>query len=127
MREKTIKHEEGKMYGFLYVNRLATEEEKPRHDRTGAYWNCTCTKCGRENVIVFGDYLRKGDTTSCGCIQSKNESIIASMLKNSNIQFVQQYKFDDLTPTGRACDRLLFDFAVFNNDKLLYLIEYDGA
>ena len=77
MRQASIKHEENKMYGFLYVNRIATEEEKPRHDRAGIYWNCTCTKCGRTNVIILGDYLRNGDTTSCGCIQSKNESLIA--------------------------------------------------
>lgn len=77
MRQASIKHEENKMYGFLYVNRIATEEEKPRHDKTGIYWNCTCTKCGRINVIILGNYLRNGDTTSCGCIQSKNESLIA--------------------------------------------------
>jgi len=31
-----------------------------------------------------------------------------------------------LSSTGRQCDRLKFDFAIFNNDHLLYLIEYDG-
>ena len=38
----------GKTYGFLYVNRKATEEEKPRTDRAGVYWNCTCTKWSRK-------------------------------------------------------------------------------
>ena len=126
MRQASIKHEEGKTYGFLYVNRMATEEQKPRQDRTGIYWNCTCTKCGRENVIVFGDYLRKGQTISCGCVNSKNESLIAQMLNGINIKYIEQYKFDDLTLTGRACDRLMFDFAIFNEQKLIYLIEYDG-
>ena len=126
MRQANIKHEEGKQYGFLKVERMATQEEKPRQDNTGIYWVCTCTKCGRQNVIVKGDYLRNGDTTSCGCLVSKNESIIADMLKTLNINFKEQYTFRDLTSTGRNCDRLIFDFAVFNTDKLLYLIEYDG-
>lgn len=126
MRQATIKHEEGKIYGYLKVIRMATEEEKPRHDRTGVYWNCECLNCGRKDVIVLGDYLRNGDTTSCGCIQSKNESRIADMLHNAGISFRQQYVFDDLTSTGRKCDRLLFDFAIMNGNILLYLIEYDG-
>lgn len=127
MRQASIKHEEGKTYGYLYVERMATEEEKPRHDKEGIFWNCTCTKCGRKNVIVFGDYLRNGDTISCGCVLSKNESLIADMLQRANFQFKEQYKFSDLTSTGRSCDQLMFDFAIFNKDTLLYLIEYDGS
>ena len=121
-----IKHEEGKDYGWLHVERMATEEEKPRNDRTGIYWNCTCTKCGRTNVIVFGDYLRNGDTISCGCINSKNESRICQILDIVKIKYQQQYTFNDLSSTERNCDKLPFDFAIFNNNILLYLIEYDG-
>lgn len=126
MIESTVKDEQGKMYGYLYVERRATEEEKPRHDRTGVYWNCTCTKCGRKNVIVFGDYLRKGETRSCGCITSVNESKIAQMLDTLNIKYVQQQRFKDLTSTGRPCDQLKFDFGIYNNNVLIYLIEFDG-
>ena len=51
------------------------------------------------------------------------------MLDNGNINYKTQYKFFDLTSTGRQCDRLMFDFAVFNknNNILLYLIEFDGS
>ena len=125
--ERCTINETGKQYGFLKVIRKAEEEEKPRHDRYGAYWVCFCKNCGRDNVIVFGDYLRKGDTISCGCINSKNESKIAKILDNAKIKYQQQYTFDDLTSTGRSCDKLMFDFAVFNDNRLLYLIEYDGA
>ena len=124
MRQASIKHEEGKTYGYLYVQREATPEEKPRNDRTGVYWNCDCLHCGRKNVIVFGDYLRNGDTTSCGCIVSKNESRIADMLTNANIQFKEQYTFDNLR--NGATNLFHFDFAIFNQNNLLYLIEYDG-
>ena len=126
MIESTIKDEKGKTYGFLYVNRKATEEEKPRTDRAGVYWNCTCTKCGRENVIVFGDYLRGGDTKSCGCINSFNESKICQMLDTLNIKYIQQKRFVDLSSTGRPCDELMFDIAIYNQDILLYIIEFDG-
>lgn len=126
MRQANIKNEQGKTYGFLYVERKATEEEKPRHDRTGIYWNCTCLKCGRKNVIVFGDYLRKGETQSCGCINSINESKIAKILNNLKIKYKQQITFNDLTSTKRECDKLFFDFGIYNKDILLYIIEYDG-
>lgn len=126
MRQASIKHEEGKTYGYLYVQKEATPEEKPRNDRTGIYWNCDCLHCGRKNVIVFGDYLRNGDTTSCGCIVSKNESRIADMLTNANISYQEQYIFDDLSRTGLKVHCLQFDFAILNNGRLLYLIEYDG-
>lgn len=126
MRLASIKNEQGKDYGFLHVERMATEEEKPRHDRTGVYWNCSCTKCGRKNVIIFGDYLRKGDTKSCGCLNSFNESKICQMLSNMNIKYTQQKRFQDLTSTGRQCDELMFDIAIYNQDILLYIIEFDG-
>lgn len=119
MRQASIKDETGKIYGDLKVIRQATEEEKPRHDRTGIYWNCTCLKCGRENVIVFGDYLRNGDTTSCGCNNSKNESNICKMLDKENIDYIQQYS----CPLDR---HLKYDFAILNKTKIIYLIEYDG-
>ena len=127
MRRANIKNEQGKMYGYLYVEREAIKDEIPRIGRDGIYWNCTCTKCGRRNVIIFGDYLRNGDTKSCGCINSVNESKICQMLNHLNIKYKQQQKFNDLSSTGgRACDVLPFDIAVYNNDILLYLIEYDG-
>ena len=57
MRLASIKDETGKTYGFLFVNRMAYEEEKPRNDRYGVYWNCTCTNCGKENVLVLYDAI----------------------------------------------------------------------
>lgn len=128
MRQTRIKNEQGKIYGFLKVERMASLEEKPRQDRSGIYWNCSCQNCGRKNVIVLGEYLRNGDTSSCGCILSKNESLIAQMLDSLGYKYIQQYKFSDLTSTGRNCDQLMFDFAILNkqNNNLIYLIEYDG-
>lgn len=126
MRQANIKDRVGQTYGFLYVKRIATKEEYPRTDKKGIYWNCTCLKCGRENIIVWGDYLNNGDTKSCGCINSINESKIAQILNNLKIQYKTQYKFKDLTSTGKECDQLMFDFAIFNNERIISIIEYDG-
>ena len=117
MRQASIKDETGKIYGHLKVLRQATQEEKNRQDRTGIYWVCECLNCGNKHFVVFGDYLRNGDTTSCGCINSKNESRIAQMLNELNLKYKQQYPYRDL----------YFDFAIYSNsNELLYIIEYDG-
>lgn len=127
MTAATKKDETGKIYGFLKVIREAKEEEKPRHDRTGVYWVCNCQKCGRNNVVVLGEYLRKGDTKSCGCLNSYNESKICQMLDKDNLKYIQQFRFSDLTSTGRKCDQLMFDVCVKDeNGNIQYLIEYDG-
>lgn len=126
MISKTIKDETGKDYGFLHIERMATKEERPRQNR-GVYWNCTCLKCGRKNVIVLGDYLRNGDTKSCGCIISYNENKIKKLLDEANIKYVTQKRFNGLSSTGRKCDKLMFDFAIYKDDILQYLIEYDGS
>lgn len=125
MRQSRIKDETGNKYGFLEVIRQATTEEKPRNDRFGTYWVCKCNNCGRTNIVIFGDYLRNGDTISCGCVNSKNESKIAKLLTNKNISFKTQIYFQDLY-SNNIKNKLYFDFAIYNNNKLLYLIEYDG-
>ena len=90
------KNETGNIYGYLKVIKEAAEEEKPRQDKVGLFWNCTCLNCGKENVIVLGDYLRNGDTKSCGCLNSKNESKIKQILDKLSISYLTQYKFNDL-------------------------------
>ena len=126
MTGATVKNEEGKTYGFLQVIRKATEEEKPRNDRVGVYWICNCLKCGRKNIPIFGDYLRNGDSKSCGCLNSYNESKICQMLDNLNIKYKTQVSFDDLF-SKRKCDKLYFDIGIYNDKTLLYIIEYDGV
>lgn len=126
IKQANIKDRTGQTYGFLYVKRIATQEETPKKKYRRTYWICDCLRCGRKDICVCGDYLENGDTKSCGCITSMNESKIAQILDNFKISYQTQYRFQDLTSTGRECDQLMFDFAIFNNDRLIYLIEYDG-
>ena len=87
-------------------------------------WLCQC-ECGNQ-VVVMGSNLRKDNgTQSCGCLCSKGELKIITLLKQNNINFKTQIKFKDCISNKNAL--LKFDFGIYNDDnKLLYLIEYDG-
>ena len=66
-----------------------------------------------------------GNTQSCGCINSFGEQEIALLLQEYNINFKQQYTFDDLLGEGNG--KLRFDFAIFNaQNQLQQLIEFQG-
>jgi uncharacterized protein with PIN domain len=78
-------------------------------------------KCDHEWYIVPDSFL-------CGkrcpvCASSKGEKRVRKYLKYNNIIFEEQYKFTDCKGIKRV---LPFDFAIFNNGKLLFLIEYQG-
>lgn len=85
-------------------------------------WVCQCD-CG--NIIVTqGQSLIKGYTKSCGCIKNSfGEYYINDILINNSINFVREYKFQDLKDKSY----LRFDFALLNdNNEVIKLIEYDG-
>ena len=64
-----------------------------------------------------------GHITSCGCRKSSShEDKIRLLLHDLDISFVEQYRFPDC----KYKYTLPFDFAVFNNGTLSFLIEYDG-
>ena len=84
---------------------------------------CQCD-CG--NIIeVDTANLKNGNTQSCGCLKSKGELKINQLLTQMNYTYCTQYSFPDLIykDTQR---RAYFDFAIFNNNQLICLIEYDG-
>lgn len=60
----------------------------------------------------------------CTCkTESKGEKVIREWLKENKIKFREQYRFNDCKGKEK---RLPFDFAIFNNNELLCLIEFDG-
>jgi Zn finger protein HypA/HybF involved in hydrogenase expression len=64
-------------------------------------------------------------TGNCGCpkcFSSKSEIIIENLLKEYKIEYETQYTFTDLIYK----DKLKFDFCIFKNEKLSFLIEYNG-
>jgi len=59
------------------------------------------------------------------CMLSKGELKIYEYLKKNNINFEQQYEFNDLL--SELGNPLKFDFVIFNNnDNISCLIEFDG-
>lgn len=85
-------------------------------------WECECGLCGNKFIDLPARILN-GHITSCGCRrQSSREQFIESILKRENVDYMTQYS----TPTCKNKQVLLFDFAIFYNNKLSALIEYDG-
>lgn len=67
--------------------------------------------------------LLDGRVSSCGCLSSKGEEKVASLLDDLNIYYVRQKIFDDcINPTTNA--KLRFDFFLPERN---ILIEVDGA
>ena len=119
--QKSILDITGKKYGFLEA--LERTEKKDSH---GSYiWKCLCNNCGL-NCFYSTETLQSGRVVSCGCKhQSIGEKTIEEILIENNINFAKQYTFNDLFGKNKNI-KLRFDFAIFENDKLVRLIEFDG-
>ena len=104
----------GQKFGKLLV------VEKTSERRNGlVMYKCQCD-CGNITVAKSSK-LTEGAIQSCGCLYSKGEELIASILNRNNIVFTKQKTFDDCrNPKTKAMFR--FDFWIQNK----YLIEYDG-
>ena len=85
-------------------------------------WECKCPLCG--NVFYeLPAKINNGHTSSCGCqVQSFGESYIKLLLENLEADFIPQYTFEDC----KHINILYFDFAIFFNNNLIGLLEYDG-
>lgn len=93
-----------------------------KNDKGQWMWKCKCGICGN-TFSELPARINDGHVTSCGCrIQSCGETYVQGILQEMQVDFLQQYTFNDC----KNVYRLRFDFAIFNNYKLLGLIEYDG-
>lgn len=85
-------------------------------------WNCKCD-CGKEKQVTSRELL-SGDTISCGCQKNGyRENLISDILSKENIQYEREYTFKDLQDKGA----LRFDYALFDANKLICLIEHQGS
>ena len=113
----------GNRYGYLEVIEDLGFRLQSR-GKNESWYRCRCNNCGNENFETNGNNLQTGMTTSCGCINSRGEKLITHILQQNNINFATQYTFDDLlSDKGYP---LRFDFAIFKDNKLDFLIEFDG-
>ena len=112
----------GKRFGKLVVLK---EDGYVTHTngKRNRLWLCQCD-CGNQ-CHVQHQYLNFGDTSSCGCINSKGNMTIHRLLTLKQVKFETEYTFNDLFGDGGR--QLRFDFAVLNDDNTLKcLIEYQG-
>lgn len=106
----------GDKFGLLEI--IESAESKSGH----SYVKCKCD-CG--NIVNVRVEHLKGQshsrTISCGCAsQSSGEIKLTEILKKANIEFQTQYRIKDFNLNAP------FDFAIFKDNVLLGLIEYDG-
>ena len=104
-----------KKFGLL----TALEPTTQRSSSGYVIWRCLC-ECGNE-TFSSSAVLKRGDCCSCGCLKSKGEQIISSLLKINNIKFEKEKTFKDLVNIETK-NFYRFDFFVENK----YIIEFDG-
>lgn len=114
--EPHYKDHTGERYGkltLMYITDKRNSQHRP-------YWHCKCD-CGNEIDVVITDLI-SGHTTSCGCNNSKGEMIISQILRDNNIPFEKEKKFESCRFEDTN-QQARFDFYLPNNN---YLIEFDG-
>lgn len=116
----SIKNEIGKQYGFLTVIQQDPTPALQFPDKS-VHWICKCKACGNQ-ISISGRSLRNKQAQSCGCLKSSGELAISLYLNENNIKYKKEYSFKDLIYKRP----LRFDFALFDNDKLIGLIEFQG-
>lgn len=99
-------------YGLL----TPLEPTDQRSSQGSIIWKCLCD-CGNITYVSVDALRCKHPTRSCGCLhRSLGETYIENILKQNNIDFKKEYPIKH----GR------FDFAIFKNDEIIRLIEFDG-
>ena len=110
----------GQRFGKL-VAIEPTDKRTSSGSGSSVIWKCHCD-CGNDCEVDVHS-LKKGNTTSCGCIVSKGEELLKDIFNELNIKFISQYTFEDcINPRTKA--KLKFDFYL---PEYNILIEYDGA
>lgn len=112
----------GQRFGKLTVINFDSWITHPNGKRS-RLWKCKCD-CGNICFIQH-QYLRYGDTESCGCIKSRGNATIMRWLNENHYKYESEYSFKDLLSPKNTPYK--YDFAIFNeDDSLKCLIEYQG-
>lgn len=119
VKKACMKNLKGQRFGKLVV----LEEASIKKEQTGVVWKCLCD-CGNISYVISSSLI-SGNTCSCGCLVSKGNMKIKNILSENNIDFIPEYSFGDLV-NPETNHILYFDFAIFQNQKISHLIEYDG-
>ena len=104
----------GKTFGF---QKVVDKAKKPN------FQICECQNCGTIKEVFRGSLI-DGNSKSCGCVSSQGETQISYWLNFYKIEYKKEFSFKDLITDKGGYPR--FDFAIFHNNKIYCLIEYDG-
>lgn len=110
----------------MFLNDFYKCEDSEEYEVLGAYNNSNEKikikhKCSFEYEVRPSKFINSNKRCP-KCNFSKGEKHIYNFLKKNNVDFKEQFRFDDC----RLKNKLPFDFALFENDELLCLIEYQG-
>lgn len=113
----------GKTFNNLKV--IGDAGFKIRNDGKRRHFSlCECLLCGN-TVEVMDNSLQTGNTTSCGCVNSKGEMRIKEILNQNNII----YNYDSIFPqlALETKRNLRFDFIIYKEDgEIDRFVEFDG-
>lgn len=116
-----VKDLTGQKFGMLKV--MYRQPNRMIGSNSRVVWHCQC-KCGKE-TDVLSLLLTGGLVKSCGCLSvSHAERVMTDYLSERGVVFDAQYHFDGLVGIGGGS--LKFDFVVFQDDKVQFVIELDG-
>ena len=110
----------GKVFDYLEV--IKKDEATSLEGNT--YYICKCNNCGNIKSVRYSD-LVSGRVHACGCLNSWGESQLKLIFAKYKIKYESQYSFNDLK--SEKDYPLRFDFAIFDKEKLVGLVEYQGA
>lgn len=113
----------GNKYGKLTVIKDLGMRQQISRNKNERWSLCQCD-CGSNPIEVKNNLLQNGWKKSCGCLTSQGEFVIEQLLKEHNVSYLKEYKFKDLCV--KEGFPLRFDFAIFDDCELNYLIEFDG-
>lgn len=110
--------------GQIFGNLKVIQIKKLIDSKSGIDWVCECQRDG--NMVTYrASDVALGLCTSCGCVRSVGEDIIFNILRQHNIDFIQQQTFFDLY--GLKGYKLRYDFGIYKENNLVCLLEFDGA
>lgn len=107
--------------GFISDSGVELLYETSQNQKGQRLWQARCF-CGKY-FEVLPTHIVNNHVHSCGCNSgSSGKKMVEDILKAIKVEYKKQYTFDDCVDK----QRLKFDFAIFKNNKLSGLIEYDG-
>lgn len=118
-RSKSVKV--GDKFGTFEVVKILSSTEFGGHQSRAII---KCSICGAERECLYHHLMNLNVACECFKSHSTGEMLIKNYLDKHNYSYKTEYMFEELRGIGGGI--LRYDFAIFKNDELCCLIEYDG-